>query len=119
MKYADLIQEFHSQLSKEWSSKNVELLIKSIWKLCKNTEVDKHTQVDETLKLINQILNGYGIESVRGKLWISYVYQDINLLYVNMGDTYAITILFDTFTMKFIFSSVGDYIETHSKRFEI
>lgn len=67
--------------------------------------------VDE-LKLcaINEILEGYGIESVRTTKWKNGHWQDILCTYVNMGDAYIPTII-NHRKHGFMVSSIGDIIE--------
>jgi hypothetical protein len=76
-----------------------------------------HTTIDIALEEINTILKGFGVESMRDKQHRPY-YQDIGLLYVNMGDTYATTICFDTRKRRFFVCSMGDFIEHEPKRFK-
>ena len=67
---------------------------------------------------INEILGGYGIEAIRDNKW-SHYHQDIGLTYVNMGDTYTMTVCYDTRSDKWILSSWGDIIERNEKRFNM
>ena len=60
------------------------------------------------------------VESTRGKPWVSHYYQDINLLYVNKGDTYEPTVIYDALKdIWYIGRSWGDVIESDEKRFDI
>jgi hypothetical protein len=59
--------------------------------------------VDNALKLANQVMDGYGIES----LWPEYP----RFKYVNMGDTYRITLYYTG--QSFMIGSWGNYVETH------
>jgi hypothetical protein len=77
-------------------------------------------QVDTVLEIANTMLNGHGVEVVHDSEWSNY-YCDIGLLFVNMGDSYAITLLFDTRRKRFYACSIGDYVESSRelrKRFE-
>lgn len=81
--------------------------------------INESKNVDEALHRCNELLNGYGVEAVRGRDWISHYYQDINLLYVNKGDTYAPTIIYDTKKeIYYVGTSWGDIVESDMKRFE-
>ena len=75
--------------------------------------------VDKILEIFDKAVSNYGIEVTRGKDWVSHYYQDINLLYSNAGDTYAITLIYDTLKDKFYLTSWGDIVEYEMKRFEI
>lgn len=74
--------------------------------------------VDAALDLANEIMGGFGVESIRDNEWDRDYYADIGLLYVNMGDTYETTLIYDTRKDKWIVSSWGDIVERHPKRFE-
>ena len=77
---------------------------------------DVRHPVDDALDNINRILNGYGVEAIRDNQWAPY-YMDIGLLYVNMGDTYTGTVIFDTRSKRFIVSDWGTIVERNEKRF--
>jgi len=69
-----------------------------------------HDEVDDALLKANKIIHGYGIGPIRGK-WVDHYYQDIVALYINRGDTYDDTILFDTEKHKFKLTTMGDFVE--------
>jgi hypothetical protein len=80
------------------------------------TRANGYLTVDMALDNINAILKGYGTEAARDNGWNRY-YQDIGLLYVNMGDTYITTVLYDTRKERFYVTSLGNIIESNQKRF--
>lgn len=63
---------------------------------------------------INEVMGGFGVEAIHGNYVDSY-HQDIQAVYVNMGDTYNMTILHDNERGRFVATSWGDWVETHSK----
>jgi hypothetical protein len=67
--------------------------------------------VDKALDAANDTIGGYGVESIEGENFISHYYQHIALLYVNMGETYASTIWYDTENECFGIGSWGDWLE--------
>jgi hypothetical protein len=73
-----------------------------------------HSRIDIALGFADGVLNGFGIESIRDDGWSDY-YLDLGLLYVNLGDPYEKTLMYDTRTKKFIIGAWGDYIDTPSK----
>ena len=82
--------------------------------------IQNSRDVDAALENANARIKGFGVESTRGKPWVSHYFQDINLLYVNKGDTYAPTIIYDTLKdIWYIGCSWGDIIESDEKRFDI
>ena len=83
---------------------------------CYHNPLYYNCHTDEiNLEALNEILEGYGIESIRkGSSWVSHYWQDTRFLYVNMGDTYAPTILYDTRKDKYIVSDFGTVVETNN-----
>lgn len=67
------------------------------------------------MEAINAELQGYGIESIVGR-YVDRYHQNVQAIYVNMGDTYNTTILHDNEKGKFIFTSWGDWAERNSTR---
>lgn len=83
------------------------------------------TTVDAALEVANKALEGFGVEAVnedpngrrrtpRGNVMY---YGSIGLLYVNTGDSYNATILYDTRRETFILSTLGDVVERAPRRF--
>lgn len=78
---------------------------------------DSFKEVDSILEEANKIMGGFGVAAVPGNEWMKY-YLDICLLYINMGDTYSKTLLYDTVKEKFLIGSWGDFVESHPRRFK-
>jgi len=66
--------------------------------------------VDRLLEKVDQKLGAYGVEVVRGP-WQGGYYGDAVLLYVNRGDTYDATLVYDTQAETFSVTSWGDWVE--------
>jgi hypothetical protein len=62
-----------------------------------------------------QELGGFGTEVINGR-YVDDYHQDIQAEYVNMGDTYDITILLDHETGRYILTTMGDWVERNEKR---
>lgn len=80
------------------------------------THVSTNDSISNAMNEINKILDGYGVESIRVNDTHSYYWQDIGLLYVNFGDTYDQTILYDVDKNRFEALSWGDWVEYNEKR---
>lgn len=78
---------------------------------------DTQEKVERALDIINYLLDGYGVEAVRGE-YVDQYYLDVNILYINMGDTYVPTILYDTLECEFHARSWGDYVDQYPERFD-
>jgi len=69
---------------------------------------------DDVLERANEILRGGGVEPIDCEYCqVDNYYFGIVLLYVNMGDTYTTTLLYDTANQKFLIGSWGDWYERH------
>ena len=77
------------------------------------------TAVDSILEKLNKRLNGFGIESIEGDYQVDRYYYNIVLLYVNKGDTYDETFLYETDTGKFYVGSWGDWVELKGKKYRV
>lgn len=66
--------------------------------------------VNAALEMANKIMHGHGIESVVGHRNSARDCDDV-ALYVNMGDTYASTIIYDCLTDKFYVGTWGDWYQ--------
>ena len=61
---------------------------------------------------INQEIEGFGVEAIEAEgEWDRY-YGPIVALYINMGDTYATTLLYDVERDSWYITSCGDWVET-------
>jgi len=72
-------------------------------------------EINNSLKTVSVLLHGFGVEYLPSK-------QDTHgkgrgLEYVNMGDTYAMTIIYDCLHRSFVCAAWGDIIESERNRF--
>lgn len=67
--------------------------------------------VSEVLEEVNTRCEGYGIEPVRDpQHWDGY-FGDVKALYVNMGDPYVTTVIYDAKDGLYRVMTLGDWIE--------
>jgi hypothetical protein len=67
--------------------------------------------VEAALDAANQIIGGYGVEVIWGNRVRGYGWPDLE--YVNMGDTYASTIIYDHVTNRFLWgANWGSIVES-------
>lgn len=87
-----------------------------------NEKYDSYGRNINQLKMaaLNRVLEGFGVDSiiVPGS-YVDNYWLDNNGLYVNQGDTYSKTIVFDTENGNYICTSWGDFYETLESRLEI
>ena len=73
---------------------------------------DDMKQVDDVMDDANKAIDGHGVEAVNGQDYqVDKYWMDTILLYVNLGDTYDTTILYDTENEEFSIGSYGDFVE--------
>lgn len=101
-------------LEHEYGKDSIDSLSAEIRKTMQDSH--SHKEIDEALEYFNKMFCGYGIEAVFGK-YVDGYYLTVNLLYVNLGDTYIPTICYDTKEERFHICSWGDFVESKPKRF--
>jgi hypothetical protein len=67
------------------------------------------TGAPRILQAADKMMNGHGVERISG--------VGGGLMYVNMGDTYDTTLIYDYKTNRFVVSSWGDIVERQPRRF--
>jgi hypothetical protein len=75
-------------------------------------DADDPEQVDDVMDAVNEAVDGHGVESINGTDYqVDKYWMDTILLYVNLGDTYDTTLLYDTENNEFSIGSYGDFVE--------
>ncbi len=69
-------------------------------------------------RALEEELGAYRSEAIEGNTWDRF-YLNIVAIYLNMGDTYATTLLFDVNADKWVITTYGDWVERYSKKYEI
>ncbi len=67
--------------------------------------------VDISLEFANEAMNAHGVEAIRGHDYDDRYYGDVRALYVNMGDVYITTVLYDTRKRRWYLTDVGTWAE--------
>ena len=67
--------------------------------------------VDISLDFCNEAMNGHGVEAIRGHDYDDRYYGDVRALYVNMGDVYITTVLYDTKRKQWYLTDIGTWAE--------
>jgi hypothetical protein len=86
--------------------------------LKKALDMTKGMDPEERMDKINEVINGYGVEAIRGDSNNRY-FMDTVGLYVNMGDTYALTVVYDTQKNGFYITTWGDWVERNQEKYNI
>jgi len=70
-----------------------------------------HVHPDRIMQRVDQILECHGVEPIRSEdRWTNY-WGDTIALYVNTGETYDLTLIYDTRSCEFLVESWGDWVE--------
>lgn len=77
-----------------------------------------HSAVNKVLELADEMLNAHGVEPIRG-MHVDNYYYDVVGLYVNMGDSYNPTLLYNTVTGKFVVTTLGDWVQAYGRKYQI
>lgn len=72
-------------------------------------------RVDVAMEYADDRLNGHGVESIEGNHHDPY-WQNVQYLYVNRGDPYDETALYDCVRERFFAGCWGDVVEKHGRR---
>jgi hypothetical protein len=78
-----------------------------------------HDQVDAALDAVNEAIGGHGIEAIEGDYQVDRYYYNIVALYVNTGDTYNPTLLYETENERFLVTTFGDWVERNERKYDI
>ncbi len=95
------------------TAKNLALILKMNKPMAKAVyEWSKVEKPEKFLDKMNHILGGFGVEYIQHPRETS-----LGLAYINMGDTYEDTIMYDYYTDRFLVGSWGDWVEMRERRF--
>lgn len=70
------------------------------------------------MEALNAVLEGCGVEAIEGR-YIDHYNQNIQATYVNFGEAYATTLLYDHETDRLRLTSLGDFVERFGEAREI
>lgn len=72
----------------------------------------KYDEANDVLEKISGMINGFGVEAVTHEdAHVDSYFRDAIALYINMGDTYDTTVVYDTENGDFLITSWGDFYE--------
>ena len=75
------------------------------------------SHINNQMEAINTIIGGYGVEALRQhNISTDNYWMDTRAIYVNMGDTYTLTLLYDILMDRFYFTSWGDFVESAERK---
>ncbi len=68
--------------------------------------------LDWKLGRLNDVLDGYGVETIQGR-FVNKLFRTTQALYINLGNPYEPTVLYDTEQGRFIIGAWGDWFERY------
>jgi hypothetical protein len=72
-------------------------------------------KISEGMKQANELLRGHGVEAIHSGNHRRGYWGDIVALYVNMGDTYNATLLYDVLAKEFKVTTMGDWVQEYEQ----
>lgn len=87
-------------------------MFKSVQQLRKQC-YNRPDTIQEKLTAINELIDGHGVEAIQvsSELYQDRYYGNCIGEYVNLGDTYNLTVIWNSIDNRFEFTSWGDYFE--------
>ena len=88
-------------------------MFKSVQQLRKQC-FNKPDTIQEKLTVLNELIDGHGVEPIQvsEELYQDSYYGNCIGEYINLGDTYITTIVFNTIEREWLVTSWGDYFES-------
>jgi hypothetical protein len=80
---------------------------------------DGNRQASDAMKAINGLLDGHGVEAIRGDYYVDRYHGEVVATYVNMGDTYVGTVLYETETGQFMLTDLGGWVESKGEEYGV
>lgn len=93
MQKKTVLDRIGQNLLKHYDPKDTDIVAQEICLAIRAAKTPR--QIDEAMSRINTLMHGYGVEVCRQRNSQIY-WGDTGLLYVNYGDTYIPTIIYDT-----------------------
>ena len=82
-------------------------------------EARTHHEQTAALAYADRVIEGHGVEAIRGDYYVDSYYGDTVALFVNTGDLYTPTIIFDTVKGKFYATDVGEWREARDRKYKV
>lgn len=74
---------------------------------------------ERVLCALNQLLEGFGVEAIRGGIHVDSYHGSIVASFINMGDTYDTTIILNHDSNEYQITSWGDWVERNEGRYKL
>lgn len=109
MESLESLAEFLGAIGKEWTNEEYEEYkrLRRNWLSCKRQDWTTLGQIshaaEQVLQWVDHLVGGCGVEAVEC--------GDDAILYVNRGDSYAVTMCYCEYGKRFVFASWGDLVE--------
>lgn len=84
-----------------------------------STSVEVGRDVESALEAANEVMGdgAFGTEAINGESFENGFFAYAEALYINTGDTYNATIVYDVREGRFFVTSWGDWLEDHERRY--
>lgn len=76
-------------------------------------------RVEKAMEAANELIQGYGVGTVRGKV-VDEFFDDAVALYVNTtGELYSGAVIYDTVIKAFAITTLGDWLKTNGVQYGV
>lgn len=82
-----------------------------------NETTRRNYTIDQVFELISEQLEAHGVEAIRGE-WQNGYWCDTRAIYINMGDTYSATLVYDRNTNRVYATDYGSFVESLERKGE-
>lgn len=115
---APSVKTIHDRLSyyREWDRAKSNALRKALKQADDTGGKARDKAVDRALELANELLDGHGTEAIHSGDYTDPYYGDIVAVYVNMGDTYIPTVIYDVVDDRFRIEDFGTFVEAYERK---
>jgi hypothetical protein len=105
-----------SKISRERLTRELRVDEEDAEKLRKLIRYHDHRSVDASLDFANKAMEAHGIEAIHDpSRWDNY-YTDMVALYVNTGDTYSATLIYDVERDTYLVQDWATWVERYERR---
>lgn len=113
----NMLDQIKRDLGPYWAheGRDVNLYARTFAHLLADAEKGPPVKVEQAMREANVLLKGHGVEAIRDEKHNRWFWGESRLLYVNMGDPYVATLLYDIEAQKFLISGWADWLEAYER----
>lgn len=113
----NLLDTIKRDLGPYWRKEglNVAMTARTLAHLIAQAANQSPSKIREAMRQANELLQGHGVEAIHDGIHRRGYWGETIAIYVNMGDMYDGTLLYDTLAEEFKVTTAGDWLEEHER----